>query len=421
MKSFSITSLILFFLYSNSISAQERFKKAYVIDNNQQKINGSIDFGNPIRNPAEIIFLDSSTLKISVFSPKDIQSFSVKLDEERRYESRIVQITDYPEFLEGLDDSGVSDIITDTVFVEVLVKGKASLFHYKDEEKWDHFFIEKADTFQTLMQVLVRHDMMSKQVLVLRQRYKTQLNLAFLDCPNILGRIYSVENTIPSLQKIFEDYNNCLGKENEFVKNRKTKQHLKFAFNVGYQVAKLTVSDVKIGDAAYIEELDFPLSRRLPIGLSVEIPFPKNYSIYNELLYTKFGTNAGYTIGQESHILYFRYTYLQYLMALRYHFNKDKKAFSPFVNVGGTMSYGFAKSYASVVNNYYYLPQVVSNQEPLLTPKLFPASAVFGFGFNYKKYSLELRMSYNTGVSYHYDMKSNILAGCLMMTYSPGK
>lgn len=144
MKLLNLSLLILiFFSFSIFSFGQERFKKAYVIDNNQQKIEGSIDFGTPPRNPEEIIFLDSTTLKISVFKPTDIQSFSVNSIGERRYESRVVQIMDYPKYVEDLDDSGVHDIITKTVFVEVLVKGSASLFYYKDEEKWEHFLVKK--------------------------------------------------------------------------------------------------------------------------------------------------------------------------------------------------------------------------------------------------------------------------------------
>jgi hypothetical protein len=426
MKIFNFFLVIFsFFLCSNSLLAQERFKKAYVIDNNQRIINGSIDFGNPIRNPNEIIFLDSSTLRISIFKPTDIQAFSVMLEEERRYESRIVQITDYPKYVEDLDDSGISDIITDTVFVEVLVKGKASLFHYKDEEKWDHFFCEKDGVFQTLVQTLTRHDMITKDVLVLRQRYKMQLQQLFFDCSSILERIKAVENTIPALQRIFEDYNNCSGNENEFIKNRKTSQHTKFAFNVGLRMTKLYVSDVKIGGAANIEKLDFKSPYRLPIGMSIDIPLSKKtnkYSLYNELLYTKFRARGGYSLGQESYFLTFRYTYIQYLIAFRYHFKENHSTFSPFVNIGGTMSYGLSSSEAILTTSYYYIPQqVISTQKSLLIPKLFPFSTLCGFGINHKQYSLELRVSYNTGISYHDDMKSNVLAGCLMMTYSPGR
>lgn len=427
MKLLNLSLLILiFFSFSIFSFGQERFKKAYVIDNNQQKIEGSIDFGTPPRNPEEIIFLDSTTLKISVFKPTDIQSFSVNSIGERRYESRVVQIMDYPKYVEDLDDSGVHDIITKTVFVEVLVKGSASLFYYKDEEKWEHFFSEKDEIFQTLTQTLTLHEMANKNVLVLKQRYKMQLQKVFKDCPAILRRIPSLENTASSLKEIFKDYNECSGNQNAFVKDLNRKKKRYFSFNAGVQVAKLTVTDVKLGDGAEIEALDFPVSIRMPIGVSIDLPLSKKtdkYSLYNELLFTKFRTNGSFVKGNETNIINFRYTYIQYLMAFRYHLKRENSNFSGFVNIGGTMSYGLPSSKAALIKKYTYQQSIIATRNYLLlqTPNLYPLSAVCGFGINYKNYALELRMSYNTGVSYNYDMKSNILAGCLMMTYSPGK
>ena len=79
--------------------------------------------------------MDSSTLRISIYEPLDIQFFAIEKPYERRYESRIIQITDYSKYVEGLKESETLPIITDTVFIEVLVKGNASLYQYKDEKK----------------------------------------------------------------------------------------------------------------------------------------------------------------------------------------------------------------------------------------------------------------------------------------------
>jgi hypothetical protein len=427
MKILKFTLFIAFCVCSfNTSFGQDRFLKAHIIDNNQQRIDGSIDFGSPIRNPDKIIFLDSSTLRISIYEPLDIQSFVVETSYERRYESKIVHFTDYPKYIEDLDDSGIPEIITDTVFVEVLVKGKASLYQYKDEEKWEHFFAEKDGEFQTLMQTLTRYDMLNKDVIKLTERYKSQLRKLFADCPSIIERISALENTESSLQEIFTDYNICSGDDNAFLKDRKSsrKRAGYLAINLGYRNSRLFLSDVKLDDKSYLENMSFSRSAGLPIGLSLDIPLStKNnrLSLYNELLFVRFVSFSELRETTEKTEKFgFLYRYTRYSAALRYNFGKEAAKISPFINIGGNLSYAITSS-SNIATNYSFTFPNTLYHTFLVNPRRFPIGAIAGFGTKINRFSGEFRMEYTNGLSLNYAMKTSILSAYLMFTYSLGK
>ncbi|MFT6149835.1 MAG: hypothetical protein ACJAUH_002532 [Saprospiraceae bacterium] len=429
MKILNFTLLITICVcLSNSLFSQDRFIKAHIIDKNQQRIDGSIDFGNPIQNPDKIIFLDSSTLRISIYEPLDIQFFAIEKPYERRYESRIIQITDYSKYVEGLKESETLPIITDTVFVEVLVKGNASLYQYKDEKKWVHFFAEKDDEFQTLVQKIIKYDKIDINIIVLTQRYKSQLRTLFSDCPNIIESINALENTAASLSDIFTTYNIYSGNENEFTKDTKNKsrgnQKQIFAINLGYRYSTLFLSNVKIYDMSYIENINFDISKGIPIGLSFDVPISKKnnrLSLYNELLFVRFTSfsEVWETSGRTEQIG-FLFRYLRYSAALRYRLGKEDARVSPFVNIGGNLSYAFTAS-SNVAINYAPAFSVLRYRTFLINPRSLPIGLIAGFGAKKNRLSAELRMEYTNGLSLNYAMKTSILSTYLMFTYSLGQ
>jgi hypothetical protein len=427
MKILNFTLLIAFCLCLSNLSfGQDRFVKAHIIDNNQQRIDGSIDFGSPIRNPDKIIFLDSSTLQISVYEPLEIQSFAVELPYERRYESRIVQLTDYPKYVEDLKESEILPIITDTIFVEVLIKGKASLYTYKDEKQWEHFFAEKDNNFQTLVQIITKYDMLDKTVIKLTSRYKKQLQTLFADCPDIIAKTNFVENDAASLQRIFTEYNACSGDNNEFTKDEKSKKrkHIRnLAINLGYRNSTLFLSDVLLLNRGFVEDMNFSNSAGFPIGLSLDLPLSKkntHLSFYTELILTRFTSSSNVRSSDfTDEVASFNFRYFHYSGALRYRFGKENATFSPFVNLGGSWSYARRFSGSTLRTTYYTSgPDIVVTEPLFVNLRRFPIGGVAGFGAKMNRFSAEFRMEYTNGMSFDYAMKTNVLSAYLMFTYS---
>jgi hypothetical protein len=179
---------ILLVAAHSQANAQSEYREGYVIKQEGDTIWG---FVNLAKKSVCHYKLQKSDRNHMAYQPGEIIGFG--LSEGRYYESRVVK------------ENPKSEKET-TVFMECLVRGKASIYTYKGR-----YFIEKADTARyelTISKDEVISDEGSNKYFVNKQ-YIGILNYLFRDCPGINQDIQSAKLSPKDLTLLFTKYNQC--------------------------------------------------------------------------------------------------------------------------------------------------------------------------------------------------------------------
>lgn len=132
MKKIS-TLLIATLLISFAGNSQKNLVPGYIINNQNDTINGFIDYREWYKNPVSILFTQSKESVTQKFRIADIRSFNVTGKEH--YKRYTVNISLGRDFVDNIDGKDTSQI-TDTVFLKVLHEGNnVKLFSYADDVK----------------------------------------------------------------------------------------------------------------------------------------------------------------------------------------------------------------------------------------------------------------------------------------------
>lgn len=199
-KTFLLLFTLLFYLNSY---AQEDFREGFCITNAHDTIPGFINYEEGIGSMKRFKFKKQAQDNAYYFYPADVVAFGFEGD--KRFESAMI------------------DGKSSKVFMEVLVKGLASLYRYNGR-----FFIKKEDSFREL-------ELVEREVQRKGRTYKAPakahigiLNYLMFDCPDIQGQINSVKVIEKSLTKLFIKYNQCMGEEPKVYKEQKPWSEVSF-------------------------------------------------------------------------------------------------------------------------------------------------------------------------------------------------
>ncbi len=169
--------------------AQSEYSEGYVIKQEGDTIWG---FVNLAKKSVCHYKLQKSDRNHMAYQPGEIMGFG--LSEGRYYESRVVK------------EDPKSEQET-TVFMECLVRGKASIYTYKGR-----YFTEKADT--TRFELIQTKDKVEKEEsrdkYFENKRYVGILNYLLRDCSGLSQDIQSVKLSPRDLTTLFTEYNKCI-------------------------------------------------------------------------------------------------------------------------------------------------------------------------------------------------------------------
>jgi hypothetical protein len=143
MKKFSTLLISILFVCIGAI-AQKNYTLAYIVKNNNDTINGFIDYREWYKNPESILFTQSKEATAQKLNIQDISSFNIIGKEQyRRY---IVNISMAKDMVGNIDIKDTSQI-TDTVFLKVLNEGKnVQLLSYTDNIKSRLYIFSSEET-----------------------------------------------------------------------------------------------------------------------------------------------------------------------------------------------------------------------------------------------------------------------------------
>jgi hypothetical protein len=295
--------------------------------------------------------------KIKEYTPEQVSEYGFKSG--RVYFSRKIQSGDSIK----------------TVFLERLVKGKATLYYYRGHGIKE-FFLEKDSGVFIALPVRGRE---SKN-----NNFHAALTGALTDCPEVVGYSGMVACNKRSMSEFISGYNKCIP----------IPPHtLKCGLMLGYEESKLIYSSNY--DDRKLDFLNYKYERSFAVGGFINKPIMySNFSAHLELYYSH--KNYSYSFQNETTIIDMVADRSSLIIPalLRYTFQSHKTM--PFINAGGCLAYNFrntAEVNSSTISNGTIQNNGVTKSEIISKSQLgFSAGAGLEYKLSFKRsLFLELR------------------------------
>ncbi len=391
MNIINLRTTKIFFIIFTFVSfvgfSQTTFEKGYFINNLDQKIECLIENQGWKNNPDQFRYKITSDGDIKTGRLDNVKEFEIfNTSKYRRFK---VQLDRSGDKLGALDYEGKIKLVTNTLFLKVLIEGEASLFQYKNSKFTRYFYsINESEAIQLDYKKYRPSDNGIQQ----NSHYKQQLWNTF-KCDDItIKNIEKIDYTSKDLINFFITYNQCKNANftNFNIKNT-NKGSISLKIRPGYTLGSVSVED-NIENDFLIEsrDVDFKNVGSFRIGVEMEffLPFNKNkFSIVLEPTYQ--------SLKSEERFAYLRltnenrettanidYSSLELPLSIRYNLflNKNTKL---FFNGGFLFDIPFNST--------------IDYEEDFLNDFELENSGniIFGAGLNYKRYSLEIRYGTN--------------------------
>lgn len=396
--SISANCLLILFIFVNYLNAQDNFLQGYIVSKDGDTITGEIHFADWEKNPDVIRFRSDPQFDVIKYPPLEILVFSVADD---YYRSAIVEVETSPWNLQDLNKDATFSFRTDTVFLRVLVSGNKSLYTYKGKMGNDQFYLGKDNGYDLLLYKEYIKVIDGHNNKVENNKFKGQLIFYLQDCPKIRQIVSNVKYKEENLINVFRNYNSCLGQNLEIHKEKK-KVTPKWGVFAGISITSVIL---KGEEHPILSKMNFPKSKNFTFGGVVDVVFRGNqgkWSLYNELMWSVYRTNASYTdIKRDSvydiYDINISMDYLKLNNMLRFRY--PIKFFSIFANVG--ISNGVAVKYSSNATKYsHFYSYIYTNPiDPLSQFRTYELGFLLGGGIGIKNFNLEFRYENGSGFS----------------------
>lgn len=373
-------ALLLLVLTTSGLFAQIKFEKGYFISTNGQKTDCYIKNVDWLNNPVDFTYklnLDGDAKIGKITTVKEFVIPSIC-----KYQKHTVQIDISTSDLSKLnyDKNPIWD--EQTVFLNVLVEGKASLYRYKNGDLSKLFY--KKDDGQ-IKQLIKKSYLSEDGELAENNEYRQQLYTA-LACESIsrnsISRLRYNKNDIT---KFFIEYNTC--KNDDFTKygqNDKGKIHLRAEIGIMSQKTTLENGETISGLGSNTSETGQNWSPRIGIDFEYVLPFNKNkWAVFIAPYYQSFkgeGEFKAAPLRLVPDLTYeVEYAAIQLPVGVRHYIflNNDSRI---FLNAGIIMDVPLKQNFEA---------NAASLNEDFKTS----AGGIFGIGFNYNKYYAEARIT----------------------------
>ncbi|MBJ6116955.1 PorT family protein [Pontibacter sp. BT310] len=412
MKQLYITILVA--LISSAAFAQQDFRQGYIVQNGDT-LTGFVDYRGAQRNTHQISFKSNDAAQAQSFLPNQVQGYGFQ-KEHKYYESKLV-----PAF----DTLSTEQ----TLFAQLLVKGKANLYYLRDPLQKDRFYISKDS--EPLRELKVEEfkqkntqegRKLGHTYMMRRELYKPVLMQTFLDCSSITeDDINKVVIGLNSLSAIVKQYNECIGQE-EYSKVPK-----KIRIGLG-PVAGISSSTLsyKIEDS----DLNFNNTSVKPVaGIFFNFSMPtisEKLSLQLEMLYAPnyFEASVGddpSVPGNSTSEIWIDVTHLKVPVLARYTYPRG--TFRPYFNIGPVINL-VASQKNEITTTSTFGGATRTKKEPFLGEDDFltlSGGMTAGLGISYsflgKPLNLEARYEMNDGVSRFSSHDTSIKSLMLVLSY----
>jgi len=401
IKAMRTFTYFFLFLICFKLSAQIKFEKGYYLNNQNQRIDGYIKNQDWKNNPTEFEFkkqleeIQSESIQMSDASEFCIEGQSIF----KRCDVNIERSTDN---LRNLSHDRNPVWKKETLFLKVIVQGKASLYQYVDPRIYKYFYQIENKPVEQLVCIKYFDNQSGSDEVKTNSFYKNQL-YNFVRCEDQKMEFFDqISYNQSDLLKQFSKYNNCNGE----------KVQSKFETPKGIFVLKITAginnAKLKVDDINYHYNFGTSFSNKIVINGGVEfeyfLPFNKyKWSIFTNPSYAKYSNSEKYTrnidnnpvLGTVTFNTEVEYNNLEISIGARYHF---------LINENSKLYLGLAYVFNSSLNSGINVKRDgVLIEDYDVKPN---TNFLLGLGYNYHK---------KIGIECRYYTTTNLLNGYVKM------
>jgi hypothetical protein len=362
----SILPLLILLASANAL-AQVSFQKGFIVNNDNTRIECLVKEKGKRKSLEQFEYRLDESSPIQIGTLASIAEFGV--GSTQKWKRAVVKIDQSSDQLEQLTLSNEPIWKLDTVFLKVLVEGKASLYEFRHLGKAKAFF--SVDNGQ-IEQLVYKRYYSSANLLSENKEYLRQLK-SKLVCREMTIDL-DLKYELRALAAFFTDYNACHSSEVVVYKGeRKLDLNLRLTPRLNFSSMSCFLNT---GISTINQDFDQSLNVGYAAELELVLPFNHNkWSIFLEPGYRMYydevpGTNSN----NGSKI---DYTSLEVQIGLRHYFYLNSRSTSRiFVNLGAALDLPMSSSL-----------QVKGNKLTVDTS----INGSFGIGYSYRKFSLEGR------------------------------
>lgn len=270
-------------LFSSFLNAQIEFEEGYFITIENDRVNCLIKNKDWQYTPSTFQYKLNSEGTIQTKTILDINEFGIT--GKTKFIKRTVLIDRSSDIVSKLTDEKKPNFNEETLFLNVLVEGEATLAMYEDEEII-RFFFSKA-TIQ-LEQLVHKRYMLLPTIVARNNNFRQQL-YNNLKCPgsNIESKVQSIYYSKNEMIDIFSKYNECSGSAQIIYGDNRKKDLFNLSLRPRYRNLSLAIAS----PTDIPKYVNFEPSTGFAFGLETEfiIPFNKNkWAIVIEPSYVEF-------------------------------------------------------------------------------------------------------------------------------------
>lgn len=243
--------VIVVILYTQHAYSQANFRKAHLITNTGDTLTGFIDYREGSKNFKTCEFKKSIEGESVNYNPNQIKGY--RFVNDKYFESREIKI----------DDDEVEN-----VFLEVLVKGKVSLYKYMSK-----YYVGKDSLFYQLKNEQKEVEIEGRQLVKNTNEHIGILSYLLSDCMGLQSNIKGVRIDEKQLTKLIEKYNKCTGEPTITFKAKKPWFKATVGVGAGGVLSSIKFSP-SIQGAEYLTS-DFKNDYSLIVGSNFELSSPR--------------------------------------------------------------------------------------------------------------------------------------------------
>jgi hypothetical protein len=386
--------------------SQQNYLPGIIVKLKGDTLRGLINNQNAEKNPLNIYFRRDMNHNPDIFSPQEVQSFTVA---DEIYISATVSLNEGFYETQELSNSPEIKLQTETVFLQALVRGNKSLYYLKDSKGREQFYVELDSRYELLIyhkylkNLTNSGDIAGANTITEDKRYIGQLSYYLSDCPNIQSSLRNLKLSKQSLVKLFRQYYDCINANAEYEKKS---DETKAEFGV---IGGLSLTSLKFkADEGSFDELinsDFPVSPSIAFGIYYNKKLSRNLgrlSLYNELFFSGYKTDAFYkvVVNENRYVnnnISFGGIFIKMNNMLQYTF--PVKSISLMVRFGISNGYNLSETNQNDVEYVFYSTSTKKTIPAIEGTRKYAFGLAGGIGGSYKRFSLDIKYEHNSGMS----------------------
>lgn len=259
--------LFLFFIFGFKNFGQTIFEDGYFIDNKGNKTECQIKNEDWRNNPTEFQFRAENDGIVQTANIESVLEFGIT--NKFKYQRTTVQIDMSSESISSMSSVRQPEFETKTIFLNVLLEGKASLFEYFDGNLKRFFFrLDKGQIQQLVYKQYIGEDNQIRTNFEFKQQLINNLKCSSTNKSAIENLSYATK----PLLKFFKEYNTCSNQDFNIIKKEEKRDKFNLSIRPGLTFSSLSINN----SVTNSRDTDFGNDLGFRIGIEAEYVMPFN-------------------------------------------------------------------------------------------------------------------------------------------------